>query len=278
MEIINDSDDITNINNNYQGIKINKGKYKISDNFKRIKDETNKIINSNNKNEQKYLKDILDSNLLVPSVFKNKRIDKLFNASKNISSHQILKLFENKTKINKNDILLNNNNDYNIKNSPRNIQNNISFNINVQNNIFNNQYDNISGRNNSEKNILNKKRKLNKEKVKEKEKENIKENENEIKTIYKEIKNIYNDFIKNNEIEDKQKQNIIIYENKRGYFERQETIVIKNPVCVIYFNREDIKNIFLIKEEKMCDIEEEIKFVLEQIKSEIQNLIEELLE
>jgi len=46
---------------------------------------------------------------------------------------------------------------------------------------------------------------------------------------------------------------------------------------VIYFNRENIENIFLINEQKNCKDEEEINFVLEKIKSEMEGLYNELL-
>ena len=267
MEITSDDylKNITKINsNNYQVQKIDREKNIISNNFIKIKQEINQIINSNNKIKPKNLKDILNNNLFVPSVFKYKRINKSFNISKNISLEEILKQLKNKNKENKNDILSNDNNNHhsNINHSPKNVQNNISFNINIQNNIFNNNLENLSDK----KHVLNKKRKL--DKLKEK---------NESENIYNEIKRIYNNFIKDKQIEEKEKKNIVIYENKIGYLEHQEIIVIKNPVCVIYFNRENIENIFLINEQKNCKDEEEINFVLEKIKSEMESLYNELL-
>ena len=46
---------------------------------------------------------------------------------------------------------------------------------------------------------------------------------------------------------------------------------------MIYFNRENIENIFLINEKNNCKDEEEINFVLEKIKSEMESLYNELL-
>ena len=102
--------------------------------------------------------------------------------------------------------------------------------------------------------------------------DHIKEN-NEIKIIYEEIKQIYNEYVQNNKIKDKTKQNILIYNHKSGYFETEETIIIRNkPFCIIYLNREDIIKIYLIKEKNNYENEKDIKSILEKVKSELKCL------
>ena len=248
----------TNASTSYQN-KIRKSENIIKNNFSKIDGLLKQFINSNIKIEQKDIQDNFANNLFIPFFFKNKRRNEINNAQKTTNINNELKLIDNSKKENKKDTnyfnsLLNNNH--------KKIENNISSNITVQNNILQPNLNNISSHINLGKNMLCKKRKI----------DHIKEN-NEIKIIYEEIKQIYNEYVQNNKIKDKTKQNILIYNHKSGYFETEETIIIRNkPFCIIYLNREDIIKIYLIKEQNNYENEKDIKSILEKVKSELKCL------
>ena len=247
----------TNASTSYQN-KIRKSENIIKNNFSKIDGLLKQFINSNIKIEQKDIQDNFANNLFIPFFFKNKRRNEINNTQKTTNINNELKLIDNSKKENKKDTnyfnsLLNNNHKK---------ENNISSNITVQNNILQPNLNNISSHINLGKNILGKKRKI----------DHIKEN-NEIKIIYEEIKQIYNEYVQNNKIKDKTKQNILIYNHKSGYFETEETIIIRNkPFCIIYLNREDIIKIYLIKEQNNYENEKDIKSILEKVKSELKCL------
>ena len=248
-----------NINSNFQNQKQIKENI-IKHNFTKMKNLLNQIINSDVKLDK--LEDNLANNLSIPSYFKNKRPNKENNISSNISLGKDTKLLENKNQESKKNSLSNNSN-YNLNNNHKNPQDNISSNINIQNsNILDKNLFNISSQINLGDQMLRKKRKP--VEIKEK---------NENKIIYEEIKKIYNDFIKNNKMKEKTKNNIIIYTHKGGYYEIQETIIIKNnPVCIIYLYHENITKIFSIKEQNNYKNEKEIKLFLEKVKSDLESL------
>ena len=248
----------TNASTSYQN-KIRKSENIIKNNFSKIDGLLKQFINSNIKIEQKDIQDNFANNLFIPFFFKNKRRNEINNAQKTTNINNELKLINNSKKENKKDTnyfnsLLNNNH--------KKLENNISSNITVQNNILQPNLNNISSHINLGKNMLGNKRKI----------DHIKEN-NEIKIIYEEIKQIYNEYVQNNKIKDKTKQNILIYNHKSGYFETEETIIIRNkPFCIIYLNREDIIKIYLIKEQNNYENEKDIKSILEKVKSELKCL------
>ena len=249
----------TNASTSYQN-KIRKSENIIKNNFSKIDGLLKQFINSNIKIEQKDIQDNFANNLFIPFFFKNKRRNEINNAQKTTNINNELKLIDNSKIENKKDTnyfnsLLNNNN-------HKKLENNISSNITVQNNILQPNLNNISSHINLGKNMLGNKRKI----------DHIKEN-NEIKIIYEEIKQIYNEYVQNNKIKDKTKQNILIYNHKSGYFETEETIIIRNkPFCIIYLNREDIIKIYLIKEQNNYENEKDIKSILEKVKSELKCL------
>lgn len=248
----------TNASTSYQN-KIRKSENIIKNNFSKIDGLLKQFINSNIKIEQKDIQDNFANNLFIPFFFKNKRRNEINNTQKTTNINNELKLIDNSKKENKKDTnyfnsLLNNNH--------KKLENNISSNITVQNNILQPNLNNISSHINLGKNMLCKKRKI----------DHIKEN-NEIKIIYEEIKQIYNEYVQNNKIKDKTKQNILIYNHKSGYFQTEETILIRNkPFCIIYLNREDIIKIYLIKEQNNYENEKDIKSILEKVKSELKCL------
>ena len=248
----------TNASTSYQN-KIRKEENIIKNNFSKIDGLLKQFINSNIKIEQKDIQDNFANNLFIPFFFKNKRRNEINNTQKTTNINNELKFINNSKKENKKDTnyfnsLLNNNH--------KKLENNISSNITVQNNILQPNLNNISSHINLGKNMLGNKRKI----------DHIKEN-NEIKIIYEEIKQIYNEYVQNNKIKDKTKQNILIYNHKSGYFETEETIIIRNkPFCIIYLNREDIIKIYLIKEQNNYENEKDIKSILEKVKSELKCL------
>ena len=256
LKDINDLE--TNASTSYQN-KIRKSENIIKNNFSKIDGLLKQFINSNIKIEQKDIQDNFANNLFIPFFFKNKRRNEINNTQKTTNINNELKLIDNSKKENKKDTnyfnsLLNNNH--------KKLENNISSNITVQNNILQPNLNNISSHINLGKNMLCKKRKI----------DHIKEN-NEIKIIYEEIKQIYNEYVQNNKIKDKTNQNILIYNHKSGYFQTEETILIRNkPFCIIYLNREDIIKIYLIKEQNNYENEKDIKSILEKVKSELKCL------
>jgi hypothetical protein len=250
----------TNASTSYQN-KIRKSENIIKNNFSKIDGLLKQFINSNIKIEQKDLEDNFANNLFIPSFFKNKRFNEINNSQKigNNNNNTELKLIENSKKENKKETNYFNNI---LNNNPKKLLNNISSDIITQNNNLDQNLNKISSHINLGNNILGKKRKI----------DHVKEN-NEIKIIHEEIKKIYNEYMQNNKIKDKSKQNIFIYNHSSGYFETEETIIIQNkPFCVIYLNREDIIKIYLIKEQNNYENEKDIKSILEKVKSELKCL------
>jgi hypothetical protein len=247
-------------NNSHQK-KISNSELIINNNFSKINGLLKQFINSNIKIEQKDLEDNFANNLFIPSFFKNKRFNEINNSQKigNNNNNTELKLIENSKKENKKETNYFNNI---LNNNPKKLLNNISSDIITQNNNLDQNLNKISSHINLGNNILGKKRKI----------DHVKEN-NEIKIIHEEIKKIYNEYMQNNKIKDKSKQNIFIYNHSSGYFETEETIIIQNkPFCVIYLNREDIIKIYLIKEQNNYENEKDIKSILEKVKSELKCL------
>ena len=264
MDVLNEniSKEINNLKTNKSHQKnITKSENIIESNFCKINGLLKQFINSNIKIEQKDLEDNFANNLFIPSFFKNKRFNEIYNSQKigNNNNNNELKLVENSKEENKKETNYFNNI---LNNNPKKLLNNISSDIITQNNNLDQNLNKISSHINLGNNILGKKRKI----------DHVKEN-NEIKIIHEEIKKIYNEYMQNNKIKDKTKQNILIYNHPSGYFETEETIIIQNkPFCVIYLNREDIIKIYLIKEQNNYENEKDIKSILEKVKSELKGL------
>lgn len=109
--------------------------------------------------------------------------------------------------------------------------------------------------------IKNKKLKLLGKKREKSEKiEKVISNEN----IFFEINKLYKQYIGN-------EKKFQLYENKKGFFEKNITIVEEGiPICVIYFKHEIITKIYLIIEQITLDKEDDILGILVQIKKNIQ--------
>lgn len=237
----------------------------INKNFSKIRNSIKELINnkSNNKLNKNEIQNNLDNNLFVPFIYKTKRYNKEFKVSKKIDlkNDDIFpknndKGEFNSFKENKNIIV---NNNANLDFIQSNQKSNISSKINAQNIfLYNNNLEQISSKINHEE-FIGKKRNLDKDKE-----------TNIIKGLYNEIKNKYNKYNNNNKEENK---HIIIYTHQTGYFNKQETIVIKGqPVCVLYLNRGFVESIFSIKENKTYDDESDIKSILVQIISEFEQI------
>ena len=93
---------------------------------------------------------------------------------------------------------------------------------------------------------------------------------NEIPKIHEELINLYNSYSNDNKANEKSKN--IIYNGSRGYFDRNETIIINNiPICVIYFDHKNITKIYVIKERKNYERESDIKSILKQLIKDLRD-------
>lgn len=216
------------------------------------KKNNNSNSNNNNKSDN-IIQRILDNNIYVSSKFKSNKIKK--------NNKPMLSTSKNKV-ITKNNIKENNINLSSIKKSQKiNIQN-----IYIQDNNYNKNLEEISSHinipnnintNNNNLKLLGNKRNYDDKFESQKEK------------IYKEIKSIYNKY-KNEKNND---EGISIYDVDCGFFEKNETVIIGNPICIIYFNRKLINSIFLIREQTIVSDNKEIIEVLNKVKKDLSEHI-----
>ena len=220
-------------------------------------------INHNNNNSDNIIQKILDNNIYVSSKFKSNRFKKndipiSSNKKKNINATINNNIKENNLnlstiknsypKINIQNIIIQN------KNYNQNLDE-ISSHINVPNNINgNNNYSNMI--------LLGNKRNLDDKEESEKE------------SLYKDIKSIYNKYKndKNKTCNDNNNE-ISMYDVDTGFFEKNETVIIGNPVCIIYFNRKIITSIYLIREKTTVCNNKEIIEVLNKLKNDLNEHI-----
>lgn len=248
-------------------------------------------INTKKKSEaNQYSKNInSNSNYLIQkktkeSISKNK---KLYNIN---NINLIQKEEEVKTKANTNDkhysIKMNSiksdiNENEQIKNLSNNEINskNVYYNYNDDYKILNDNSDDKFDSDKFNNNCINKtfeyknsKKNINKsEKIKllgkKREKDEIDEKSFKImnnENIFFDINNLYNNYIGKEKI-------YKIYENKKGFFEKNITIVEEGiPICIIYFKHEIITKIYLIIEQIIIDKKDEISEILTEIKKNIQ--------
>lgn len=224
-------------------------------------------LNSNqnkSNNSDNIIQKILDNNLYVSSKFKSNNFKKNETA---IVSNKKKKVISN------NNIKENNLNLSSLKNSYPKIS---IQNIIIQDKNYSQNLDEISSRinlpnnmtvnNNYNKMILLGNKRNFDDKL-----------ESQKESIYKEIKSLYNkyksDKNKNKDDNDADDKDISMYNVDTGFFEKNETIVIGNPICIIYFNRKLITSIYLIKEKTTVCNNEEIIEVLNKIKNELNEHI-----
>jgi hypothetical protein len=226
--------------------------------LRQLKIKMNSLIQSkNNNNTDNIIQKIVDNNLYVSSEFKSRRFIK-----KDIS----------KSNIKKKDVGTNNN----IKENNLNLSSINSFpKINIQNKIIQNKnysqnlneisshinIPNITNGNNNYNNmiLLGKKRNLDDKEESEKE------------SLYKDIKSIYNKY--KNDKNNNEDNEISMYDVDTGFFEKNETVVIGNPVCIIYFNRKIITSIYLIREKTTVCNNKEIIEVFNKLKNDLNEHI-----
>jgi len=224
------------------------------------------VNNNQNKsnNSDNIIQKILDNNLYVSSKFKSNNFKKNETA---IVSNKKKKVITN------NNIKENNLNLSSLKNSYPKIS---IQNIIIQDKNYSQNLDEISSRinlpnnmtvnNNYNKMILLGNKRNFDDKL-----------ESQKESIYKEIKSLYNkyksDKNKNKDDNDADDKDISMYNVDTGFFEKNETIVIGNPICIIYFNRKLITSIYLIKEKTTVCNNEEIIEVLNKIKNELNEHI-----
>jgi len=224
-------------------------------------------LNSNqnkSNNSDNIIQKILDNNLYVSSKFKSNNFKKNETA---IVSNKKKKVITN------NNIKENNLNLSSLKNSYPKIS---IQNIIIQDKNYSQNLDEISSRinlpnnmtvnNNYNKMILLGNKRNFDDKL-----------ESQKESIYKEIKSLYNkhksDKNKNKDDNNVDDKDISMYNVDTGFFEKNETIVIGNPICIIYFNRKLITSIYLIKEKTTVCNNEEIIEVLNKIKNELNDHI-----
>ena len=245
METMTD-DEIKGINNlsvNFQ----NKEKNAIEKNFIKMKFSLEEFIKSKVELDKNAINKTLANNLFIHSFFKKAKPDIIKNLSHNNNINK------NKLEVIKNLSLI-----HDINSNQNSYQN--SYQGNISSNDKNNILESDS-KENTIKTNLGKKRYLDEQKEK-----------NEIGDIYNEIKRIYEVYTNNN----KGVQEHIIYKNESNYYKKEETIFINNEaICTIYFSSGNIIKIFLINENKSYDKEDDIKYILENIKKEFKkNIIE----
>lgn len=285
---LNDFRAVQNIskNDNQRTTYLKNGNKNFQLEIEKLKIKMNNLINSNqNYNNSNIIQKILDENINVSSKFSTKKsknnpknkLDQKYIIKSN--NKQNLLHYDNNNLTQNNDMtsntgenLINKSNDgtslcINVQNiyfqeRQKKYPNldEISSRINLPNNLGENQMlyninSNINPFNNGRINLLGNKRSsgnINTESEKEK--------------IYKEIKALCEKY-KNND-----KVGIKIYEVENGFFEKNETVIIEKPVCIIYFNRKLINKIYLIGEKNTIEDEKEIIEVLNKIKLKLDNI------
>lgn len=254
--------------------------------IEKLKNKMISLINNNEKyKNDNIIQKILDENINVSSKFKTKKDEsslknKIDNKiiMKNKSKQNLL-LYDNTNFTQNNEMtfntgenLINKSNDgTNLCTNVQNIYiqdkqnkypnlNEISSRINLPNNLKENQI--LYNFNSSSKpfnindiNLLGNKRSSG----------NV-STESKKEKIYKEIKALCEKY-KNDE-----KVGVKIYETENGFFERNETVIIEKPICVIYFYRKLINKIYLIREKNFIEDDKEIIEVLNEVKLKIDNI------
>ena len=254
--------------------------------IEKLKNKMISLINNNEKyKNDNIIQKILDENINVSSKFKTKKNESILKNKidnkiimKNKSKQNLL-LYDNTNFTQNNEMtfntgenLINKSNDgTNLCTNVQNIYiqdkqnkypnlNEISSRINLPNNLNENQM--LYNINSSSKpfnindiNLLGNKRSSG----------NV-STESKKEKIYKEIKALCEKY-KNDE-----KVWVKIYETENGFFERNETVIIEKPICVIYFYRKLINKIYLIREKNFIEDDKEIIEVLNEVKLKIDNI------
>ena len=250
----------------------------ISKNFNIIENSLKLLINNNSYKyiDTNSLSNILSYNMYIPNFVKITKKDMKFNDNNNEDFRKEYEKIKNESaglfvKKNNDDIKFHNEEKKDKLNkkishfqSQMKSQEQINPNLNM-NNIFSekdeNEINNISKNINYGNNIFT----INENKTEK----------SEINRVYNEIKHQINKYVKNNEKLDVKKQlSNYILENNQTYNLKQETLCINNKmVCVIYLENQKIKKIFTINNGKTFEKEDDILYLLNQIKSDLEKNI-----
>ena len=146
----------------------------------------------------------------------------------------------------------------------------ISPNINFNTFIIkgNNDLDKITSNINLQNSNNNNNMKLlgNKRNLDEKDKNNI-----EKQAIYEEIKEIYNNYKKNENINKNKQKEIKIIETFQGYLSKYDTLIIDNKtICIVYFDSKIITNIYLVGEGLKVEDDKMIIEILTKIRNDLK--------
>ena len=247
----------------------------ITKNFNIIENSLKLLINNNSYKyiDTNSLSNILSYNMYIPNFVKIAKKNMKFNDNNNEDFRKEYEKIKNESaglfvKKNNDDIKFHNEEKKDKLNkkisSQMKSQEQINPNLNM-NNIFSekdeNEINNISKNINYGNNIFT----INENKTEK----------SEINRVYNEIKHQINKYVKNNEKLDVKKQlSNYILENNQTYNLKQETLCINNKmVCVIYLENQKIKKIFTINNGKSFEKEDDILYLLNQIKSDLEKNI-----
>ena len=250
----------------------------ITKNFNIIENSLKLLINNNSYKyiDTNSLSNILSYNMYIPNFVKIAKKNMKFNDNNNEDFRKEYEKIKNESaglfvKKNNDDIKFHNEEKKDKLNkkisSQMKSQEQINPNLNM-NNIFSekdeNEINNISKNINYGNNIFT----INENKTEK----------SEINSVYNEIKQKINKYVKNNKKLDVKKQlSNYILENKNDqtyYNLKQETLCINNKmVCVIYLENQKIKKIFTINNGKTFEKEDDILYLLNQIKSDLEKNI-----
>ena len=159
------------------------------------------------------------------------------------------------------------NNSYNNINNIKNMETECYLSIDIfSDEIYNENDININENKKQRNNLIGKKRSLKNEVIEE---FKFKSNQE----IFKEIKNLFDTYNqkynKNNEMIPSYK----IFEEYDGDYKRATVVENKIPGCIIYFDKNIITNIYLIREQSLLEEEDKISEVLQIVKD---NMLKQL--
>ncbi len=247
--------------------------------LKKTKEKLSLLLNNPKTFENfQILQEIIDNNLYVPSNFKTKQFGMDINIDfflpKYVEEKKIIKQESNSYDNNQNRNISfktgNISEDYMPKKS--NQQKKVIINPNINFNTFiikgNNDLDKITSNINLQNSNNNNNMKLlgNKRNLDEKDKNNI-----EKQAIYEEIKEIYNNYKKNENINKNKQKEIKIIETFQGYLSKYDTLIIDNKtICIVYFDSKIITNIYLVGEGLKVEDDKMIIEILTKIRNDLK--------
>jgi len=248
----------------------------ISKNFNIIENSLKLLINNNSYKyiDTNSINNILSYNMYIPNFVKITKKDMKFNDNNNEDFRKEYEKIKNESaslfvKKNNDDIKFQNEEKKDKLNkkishfqSQMKSQEQINPNL-IMNNIFSekdeNEINNISKNINYGNNIFT----INENKTEK----------SEINSVYNEIKQKINKYV-NGKLDVKKQLSNYILEFDQTYNLKQETLCINNKmVCVIYLENQKIKKIFTINNGKTFEKEDDILYLLNQLKSDLEKSI-----